>query len=218
MFGRSPSISPDLGGSLPLESDESLFLRHLEGDARAFRELIDRHGDDLLRFLQRLTGDAQLAEDAFQDAFLQAHVSGDSFDRSRKFRPWLFTIAANKARDSIRKKKRRSEFDLHAPLPGGASSGQDRPSSFVDLLAVKTDPVGSGLDAADQDRQVQSVLDSLPEHLREILLLAYFQRLSYSQISDDLDIPLGTVKSRLHAAVAAFAQRWNAALNPTAKP
>ena len=203
---------------MSLESDESLFLLHLEGDARAFRELIDRHGDDLLRFLNRLTGDAQMAEDAFQDAFLQVHLSGNTFDSSRRFRPWLFTIAANKARDALRKKKRRSEFDLHAPLPGAASADPDRPSSFVDLLAIKTEPVSAGLDTEETDKHVQLVLDSLPEHLREILLLAYFQRLSYAQISDDLDIPLGTVKSRLHAAVASFAQRWNTVLASAVKP
>ncbi len=64
------------------------------------------------------------------------------------------------------------------------------------------------MDLAERDRMVQSALDELTPPLREILLLAYFQRLSYAQIADDLGIPLGTVKSRLHSAVASFARAW----------
>ena len=59
---------------------------------------------------------------------------------------------------------------------------------------------------------MKTVVESLPYHLREILLLSYFQRLSYNQIADTLEIPLGTVKSRLHTAVAAFAKAWKASM------
>ena len=65
---------------------------------------------------------------------------------------------------------------------------------------------------AERSRLVKSVVDSLPPHLREILLLSYFQRLSYNQIAESLHIPLGTVKSRLHTAVAAFAKAWKSAM------
>ena len=66
----------------------------------------------------------------------------------------------------------------------------------------------AGMSAEERDRMVQSAIDSLSPTLRESLLLAYFQRLTYAQIADELGIPLGTVKSRLHAAVAGFAKRW----------
>jgi len=190
-------------------TDEQLIEACRAGDKAAFGVLVGRYHDDLLRFLIRLSGDRQLAEDAFQDAFLQVHISMSSFDTSRKFRPWLFTIAANKARDLLRKKGRRKALELSAPIGSGAGSSDGSQGSFLDLLEIDIEPPETGLLEEERDRQVQQALDMLSEPLREILLLAYFQRLTYAQIAEDLQIPLGTVKSRLHAAVATFAKRWN---------
>ena len=142
------------------------------------------------------------------ETFLQFHLSAQRFDTSRKFKPWIFTIAANKARDLLRKNKRRRMLELSAPV-GGASRGEGG-ASFVDLLEIDVDAPGERMDLDERDALVQRVLDSMSPTLREVLLLAYFQRLSYAQIADDLGIPLGTVKSRLHAAVAAFGKGWNA--------
>jgi RNA polymerase sigma-70 factor (ECF subfamily) len=191
-------------------SDEQLFEDYRGGDVEAFRMLIDRHHDELLRFLIRLTGDRQAAEDVFQDAFLQVHISADSFDPTRRFKPWLFTIAANKGRDYVRKRGRRHEVDLSAPVaPAGASGGGEGGNTFVDLMAIDIPAPDERLDAAERDAMVQRAVDRLSPALKEILLLAYFQRLSYSQIAEELQIPLGTVKSRLHAAVASFARGWD---------
>ncbi len=194
---------------MPERTDERLFEAYRDGDAEALRTIIDRHHDDLMRFLFRLCGDRQLAEDAFQDAFLQIHQSAGTFDTSRRFRPWLFTVAANKARDLMRKKGRRQMVPLSAPVRGGDSDG--RTASFIDLMEVDVEGPGQRLDDQERDRLVQTAVDSLSPTLREILLLAYFQRLSYAQIADELGIPLGTVKSRLHAAVASFARAWKQA-------
>jgi RNA polymerase sigma-70 factor (ECF subfamily) len=183
-------------------TDEQLFERYRAGDTEAFRTLIERYHDDLYRFLYRLLGDRVAAEDVFQEAFLQVHVSAHSFDASRRFRPWLFTIAANKGRDYLRKKGRRQTMDLSAPVSGDDGS---RGATFVDLMKIDTPSPDAGLDKQETDRLVQAALGRMSPTLREILLLAYFQRLSYAQIAEDLGIPLGTVKSRLHAAVASFA-------------
>ncbi len=183
-------------------SDEDLFRRYLGGDMGAFRTLVERHHDDLLRFLIRLIGDRAGAEDVFQEAFLQVHQSAETFDTSRRFKPWLFTIAANKGRDYLRRKGRRSTLDLSAPVQDEGGE------TFVDLLTVDVPRPEEVLQVRERDAQVQRAVDMLPWPLKEILLLAYFQRLSYAQIAEDLEIPLGTVKSRLHAAVAAFARNW----------
>jgi RNA polymerase sigma-70 factor (ECF subfamily) len=74
------------------------------------------------------------------------------------------------------------------------------------------------MDEREQSELVQRALAGLQYSLREILLLAYFQRLSYAQIADELEIPLGTVKSRLHAAVAAFGKQWNQVQSDHEKP
>jgi len=194
------------------ETDESVFVAFRNGDSAAYRELIERYHDDLLRFLTRLVGNRAAAEDLFQETFLQIHLSADSFDASRRFRPWLFTIAANKGRDLLRKKKRRRTVELSAPL-----KGSDRGASMVDLLEIDVPAPDERMDASEQDRLVQLALDDLGAPLREVLVLGYFQRLSYARIAEDLGIPLGTVKSRMHAAVAAFARSWQRVSRPDAR-
>ena len=191
-------------------SDEILFEKHRRGDPGAMRTLIERHHDDLMRFLTRLIGEAAGAEDVFQEAFLQAHVASHTFDAERKFRPWLFTIAANKARDHLRRRARRRTLDLSAPIDGGGANGDGSAGSFIDLMEIDIPTPDAAMQSKETSGQVQAVLDTLPVSLREILLLSYFQRLSYVQISDELGIPLGTVKSRLHSAVASFARKWKA--------
>ena len=194
------------------QSDEKIFERYRQtADASLFRVIVDRHHDDLIRFLNRLMGDAAGAEDVFQEAFLQVHTSQDSFDASRKFRPWLFTIAANKARDYMRKKGRRKTLDLSAPLNGSGDGSDGNSGTFIDLMEIRVPSPDARLNDEETSAAVQKVLDQLPYALREILLLSYFQRLTYAQIADELEIPLGTVKSRLHSAVASFAKKWSAA-------
>lgn len=183
-------------------SDERLLCDYRRGDVAAFRVLIERYHDELMRFLIRFMGDRQAAEDVFQDTFLQVHQSADTFDESRNLKPWLFTIAANKGRDQHRKASRRPMLGLSAHV--GDEDGQ----RFVDLMAIDVPQPGEGVDREETDVQVQKALDALPDHQREILLLAYFQKLSYQQVSEQLGIPLGTVKSRLHSAVAGFARKW----------
>ena len=185
------------------QSDEQVFEAFRAEKPGAYRELIERHHDDLLRFLTRMVGDRATAEDMFQETFLQVHISAATFDTSRRFRPWLFTIAANKARDMLRKKNRRKTVELSAPIRKSEPG-----ASFIDLLEVDVPPPDAAMDLAHRDEQVQKALDQLGPALREVLLLAYFQRLSYAQIAEDLGIPLGTVKSRMHSAVAAFARSW----------
>lgn len=186
-------------------SDEGLFERYMDGDMLAYRTLIERHADDLLRFLTRLVGDRAGAEDVFQETFLQIHQSAGTFDLTRRFKPWLFTIAANKGRDYLRRKGRRAALDLSAPVRGSGDAGGE---TFVDLLEMDIPGPDARMEGRERDERVQRAIDRMPWALREILLLSYFQRLSYAQIAEDLEIPLGTVKSRLHAAVAAFAKLW----------
>lgn len=185
------------------DSDEALMLANLGGDAAAFGRLVERYRVELHRFLARFLGSASAADDVFQEAFLQVHQSARTFDLARRFKPWLFTIAANKARDWHRRAKRRSGLSLDAPL-----GVEGRQPTLGDTLAGTEEPPAAPAFRTEEAARVKAVVDSLPPHFREILLLSYFQRLSYNQIADGLQIPLGTVKSRLHAAVAAFGERW----------
>jgi RNA polymerase sigma-70 factor (ECF subfamily) len=187
-------------------TDEGLLARHIDGDQAALPSLIRRYGDELLHFLTRFLGSRATAEDVFQETFLQIHQSAGTFDMSRRFKPWLFTIAANKARDKHRKHARRRTVSLSASVAGNGE-GQ----SFVDLMDADLPSPDRPVLDAERSQRVKVVIDEMPVHLREILLLSYFQQLSYNQIADALEIPLGTVKSRLHTAVAAFGRGWTRA-------
>ncbi len=187
----------------PSESDEALIQRCLEGDDSAFEAIVRRYEDELYRFLYRFLGASGLAEDVFQDTFLQVHVSLHTFDRSRRFKPWLFTIAANKARDSLRRSTQRPML-----------SAQGRPEHLgegrqpLDLLEANLPRPDEEVASRDVQARVQGMVNELPAHLREVLILAYFHGMAYSEIAQAVGIPLGTVKSRLHMAVATFAQQW----------
>ena len=185
-------------------TDEELLVAYRTGETAAFAMLVERYRNDLIQFLQRFLGSRAAADDVFQDAFLQIHLSAESFDASRRFKPWLYTIAANKARDFHRKRRRRSAVSLSAPV--GSADGRE--TTLVDLLDGDDQAIDTNLLDEERQRLVKQVVDDLPAHYREILLLSYFQKLSYNQISDTLQIPLGTVKSRLHSAVAHFADSW----------
>ncbi|MEE2908654.1 MAG: RNA polymerase sigma factor [Planctomycetota bacterium] len=185
-------------------TDEALLAAHLAGeDDAAYEELLGRYIDELVPFLTRLTGSRAAAEDVFQETFLQIHQSARTFDPSRRFRPWLYTIAVNKGRDWHRRNARRKALSLSANL-GADEDG----SRMADLLADDGPMPGASMEISERVGAVKKVIDNLPAHLREILLLSYFQRMSYNQIADSLEIPLGTVKSRLHSAVATFGRAW----------
>jgi RNA polymerase sigma-70 factor, ECF subfamily len=188
--------------NLPPTTDEELLRRHLAGQKPAFAELVRRYQRELFHFLVRFLGNRAAAEDVFQEAFLQVYESAATFDLSRRFRPWLFTIAANKARDAIRSKQRHPA----APLDTTITSDSDTP--FVDLLQAAGSVPEEALKQVELRQTIQHTIQQLPPHLKEILLLGYFHEFSYKQIGEMLKIPVGTVKSRLHAAVGHFATRW----------
>ncbi len=204
----SDHLCMNLDAEIPLEKlrDERLVDAYRAGEADALRILIERYRKDLYQFLIRFTGNRHTAEDVFQEAFLQVYNSLESFDSSRRFKPWLFTIAANKARDLLRKNTRRREAPLSAPINRG---GPDGPT-FVDLMEADIPLPDDEVRLKELQELVQDVVDSMPDHLREVLALAYFQKLAYKEVADVLGVPLGTVKSRLHAAVATFAKLWKA--------
>jgi RNA polymerase sigma-70 factor (ECF subfamily) len=200
---------PDIGrtpGEEPVASDEQLLEAYRHGDKTGFSHLVERYQRELFHFLVRFLGDRAAAEDVFQETFLQVHQSADQFDLSRRFRPWLFTIAANKARDLMRSQARRPANPLQASI----SPGNDEGGQFIDLMESASAAPGARLEKEELQRLVHKTVMEMPDHLREILLLSYFHQFPYRQISDILNIPLGTVKSRLHASVAHFADRWRA--------
>ncbi len=192
-------------GEVPLaeRSDEELVRLHRTGSPVAFAELVRRYEGELFHFLVRFTNSRATADDLFQETFVQVHQSADGFDVSKRFKPWLFTIAANKARDYLRKARRQHTVPLSASVDGDPNG-----TSFIDLMQDDLPMPDEQTADAEVRELVREAVSELPDHLREVLLLAYFQRLAYKEVAEALGVPLGTVKSRLHAAVGAFAELW----------
>ncbi len=202
-FGLTDSIADPVSIDLQSESDERLVKLHVDGQSGAIDELIRRYRDELFGYLVRFTGSRALAEDVFQETFLQIHLSAASFDVDRRLKPWLYTIATNKARDARRWLRRRPSVSLDTPV-----GGSDDPVAMVDLMPANGEDPQGPLQGAEQTSRVRAVVDRLGDTQREILLLTYFQRMPYAQVADILNIPVGTVKSRLHGAVRAFGELW----------
>ncbi|MBN1391800.1 MAG: sigma-70 family RNA polymerase sigma factor [Sedimentisphaerales bacterium] len=188
-------------------TDAELFARFSAGEEEAFRELVSRYKNGLYAFLRNFINQQDLIDDVFQETFIQLFTSRDSFDTSRPLRPWLFTIAANKAKDALRKQQRTGAATI-----GTIADSQEM--SFDDVLdtltADETMPYDE-LEVNEASLQVRGVIADMPDNLREILILAYFNKFSYKQMADVLSIPIGTVKSRLHTAVGRFAKDWKSA-------
>ena len=102
-------------------SDEQLVTAYRAGEGGAFELLLRRYHPELFQFLARFVGDRAAAEDLFQEAFLQVHQSIATFDPAKRFKPWLFTIAANKARDYLRKNSRRQNQATIAAVDASAT-------------------------------------------------------------------------------------------------
>jgi RNA polymerase sigma-70 factor (ECF subfamily) len=183
--------------------DEILISRYIQGDKGAFSTLVARYQRELYHFLARFLSDRVAADDVFQESFLQVHESASTFDTTRRFRPWLFTIAANKARDYLRSRSRHPAAPLDAPIHGDSEQ-----KTFIDLIQAVSEFPEEPLAREELRVAVQKTIEAMPANLREVLLLGHFHDFSYKHISDMLQIPLGTVKSRLHAAVAYFAREW----------
>jgi RNA polymerase sigma-70 factor (ECF subfamily) len=189
-------------------NDVQLLKRYAAGDEGAFQELVGQYKDSVYAFLRRFLNDRDLVDDVFQDTFMQLYVSRDTFDQSKPLRPWLFTIAANKAKDALRRKQRVDFTNLGSMFDSEEHSLED----VLNTLDHDDRMPYDDLIREETAAQVKRVIARMPARLHEILILAYFHKLPYAEIAGILGIPVGTVKSRLHTAVTRFAEDWNLAM------
>ncbi len=186
-------------------SDEELLTRYRDqGRTEDFDELIRRYEHELYRYLARYTGDASLAEDVFQNTFLQVHLKRGLYEDGRPVRPWLYSIATHQAVDALRKAGRHPTVSLDQRP--SSSSGESESGALIDLLVSQGEGPLAELQGEERKQWVRESVARLPETLRQTLILAYHQDLKYREIADILKIPVGTVKSRLHAALAKLQQ------------
>jgi RNA polymerase sigma-70 factor (ECF subfamily) len=201
-------IAISMKSTLKNLSDAELLTRYGKGDEASFHEIVNRYKNGLYGFLRQFLNRQELVEDVFQETFLQLFTSRESFDDTRPLRPWLFTIAANKAKDALRKWQRTAAV----PIGTIADSEELSFDEMLNTLGADTTMPYEELEKNEAAVQVERIIANMPANLREILILAYFHKFSYKQMASMLSIPIGTVKSRLHTAVARFAKEWKASV------
>jgi RNA polymerase sigma-70 factor (ECF subfamily) len=169
-----------------MESDEELMESVARGDERALGTLVGRHGVRLHAHLARVMGSADDADDLLQETWVRVARSARTYQAGRPVRPWLLGIASNLARDLRRRRAVRIRAGLVAPEASREAPGV-RP---FERLALR-------------DRVAR-----LPDRLREVVLLRFFEDLSEAEMADALGVPRGTVKSRLHGAIRELKRGW----------
>ncbi|MBV8229827.1 MAG: sigma-70 family RNA polymerase sigma factor [Planctomycetaceae bacterium] len=202
------ALGTDAAEDLAQSSDEALMSRYRDtGRVEDFNALVHRYQRELYRYLARYLGDQALAEDVFQNTFLQVHLKRGLYEDGRPVRPWLYSIATHQAVDALRKVGRHPTLSLDQRV----NSGEPDAGNLVDLLVSGESGPLAELQGQERAEWVRASVARLPETLRQTLILAYHQDLKYREIAEILKIPVGTVKSRLHAALAKLQQMAQAA-------
>lgn len=162
----------------------------LKGDQNAFAEIVELFQDKLYRVCYRMLGNKHEAEDIAQEAFVRAFINIHTFDTKRKFSTWLYRIGTNLCIDRIRKKK--PDYFLDAEVAGAEGLNM-----YSQIAATGELPEEEVLKMEMQDR-VQYEISRLPDKYRAVIVLKYMEDLPLQEISDILEMPLGTVKTRIH--------------------
>ena len=180
--------------------DSGLVAAFLNGEKRAFNELVSRYHVRLLNFIHRTIGDRERAEDLVQETFVRVYRHLHRFDQSKKFSTWAYTIAGNLAKNELRNRSRnplvlfqtiKKNWDAdHRPLEW--EDNTYRPDDLFRKRHLKA--------------MVERAVEQLPEHHRMVFVLREMEGKTYEEISDITGVNLGTVKSRLNRARNNFAQ------------
>lgn len=181
-----------------LMSDEELLLSYRsDGDQRLFDELVSRYRNPLMYFVQKQVGNIAMAEDVVQATFLQLHVKRDQFQEGRTVRPWLYRIAVNQAIDAQRRNRRHEITSLNQS--NGSHDGER--CELIDLVDGNGPQPAVEMQKRERGESVRSAVSRLPAQLQTIVSMVFFQGLKYREAAEALAIPVGTLKSRMHAAL-----------------
>lgn len=168
---------------MPKPTDKELILQLQDGSLDALGELYDSYRQLVYRTALAISGDPEIASDLLQDVFLRLHRFADRIDPDRALEPWLYRMTANLAYTTMKRRNR-----WLRPLEDFAEW----------LVGSSKNALYEQVERNDEWDQVQQALTSLPMSQRVVVVLYYLNDLSLQEISDILDVPVGTVKSRLH--------------------
>jgi RNA polymerase sigma-70 factor, ECF subfamily len=172
-----------LSTAITAVNETQLITQAQRGDRSAFSELVCIHAQGVMNVVYRMCGDTQIAEDAAQETFIQAWLHLSSFRPQTSLRNWLYRIAVNAATDILRKEKRILPDDIEEMPLTDSHPGPEAILFQMERTAL-----------------IQREILSLPDASRAVLVLREYEEMSYHEIADTLDIPVGTVMSRLNYA------------------
>ena len=179
---------------MPMTEDDQLMVRIQDGDARAFRELMDRHQGPLIGFFFRNTRDAQMAEDLAQETLLRVYDQSWDYLPQGRFRGWMYRIGRNLLIDNVRKQ---SHDALIRAVKGHHESDQ---ADAMARIAGEVLPPEVHAGHRELARIVDEVLDEIPEEQRLTFTLHHYAGLSLPEVAEAMDTSLPTTKSRLRLA------------------
>jgi RNA polymerase sigma-70 factor (ECF subfamily) len=186
-------------------SDEELLTLFRQGTSEAFGALVRRYEGELYGYLRRYLSDSDLADDVFQNTFVQLYTKLHQYEAGRPVRPWLYAIATNQAIDALRRQNRHQTVRLNV-------EGDDENDGSMNRLLVLLENRGPGplevLEGNERKQLIRATVETLPDFLKQVVILAYYQGLKYKDIAGILGIPVGTVKSRLHTALCRLHEVW----------
>jgi RNA polymerase sigma-70 factor (ECF subfamily) len=176
------------------------------GDADAFRRLVETYMRAVHGIAYRMMGNHDDADDVAQETFVRAHQALDRYDETYSFYTWLRTIATRVALNEIGKRKRRQ------------TSGGEVFETASQVVATTAPDPAEHLAERQLSEALQAALEKLPEEFRSVLALRTYEQMSYDEIARTLDIPLGTVMSRLNRARRMLRESWRGRLGGAVEP
>ena len=186
-------------------TDEELLRKFVDlGDRGSIETLIRRYQHELYNYLRRYLADDNLAEDAFQLTFVSVFQKAAQFDLTRRFRPWLYSVATNQAIDLKRRDKRRAHQSLDISSPQTDARSNSQAATIPDYRCSESDPLMD----AELREQMRAAIDEVGEPGRSALELIYLRGLAYKEAAEILNVPVGTVKSRVHSAIRKLSVIW----------
>lgn len=174
-----------------------------DGSSNALAALVHRYEKRLFNYLARMSGNLSDAEDLFQETFLRVYKHRRRYNRAARFRPWLYQIATNVCKDHQKYMRLRR----HASLDARSDDG----TALADRIADPAPGPAEQAALGDVRDALDRAIADLPEHQRSVFLMSRYEGLRYNEIADSLDIPVGTVKSRMNKAVNAVMRQVEAA-------
>lgn len=172
----------------PIETRLARLAR--KGDQRAFAEIVEMYKDKLYHLAYRMMNNRQEAEDIVQESFLRVYKHLDRYDEDQKFSTWIYRIATNLCIDRLRKRRPAYSLDAasteHEGLDGYAMMPSDDRTPESELILSET------------QRIIREAIDTLPAKYKSVMVLRYLQDMSLQEISEVLDMPVTTVKTRVH--------------------